>query len=184
MADFIHGKLLVATPKLLDPNFSRTVILMCSHDDNGAMGLVLNRPLEGTELSTHLPAWSDFVAPPAVIFKGGPVEPEAGLGLGLFASPATVPGWAPITGPLGLIDLSQPASALPALRRVRIFAGYAGWGAQQIQDEIAEGAWFVLNAEEDDAFSGDPALLWRNVLRRQPGNVAMFAYAPLDPRAN
>jgi len=184
MADSLHGKLLVATPKLLDPNFVRTVILVCTHDDNGAMGLVLNRPLEGTGLSAHVPLWSEFAAPPAVVFRGGPVEPEAGLGIGLFATPAAVPGWTPVTGRLGLIDLSRPPNLLPSLQRVRVFAGYAGWGAQQIQDEIAEGAWFVLDAEEDDALTGDPALLWRNVLRRQPGNVAMFAFAPIDPRAN
>jgi putative transcriptional regulator len=184
MADSLHGNLLVATPKLLDPNFARTVILICTHDDDGAMGLVLNSPLAGAGLSGHVPAWSGFAAPPGVVFRGGPVEPEAGLGLGLFAAPADVPGWTPITGRVGLLDLSQPPEDVPGLLRARIFAGYAGWGAQQIQDEIAEGAWFVLDAEEDDAFAGEPAHLWRQVLRRQQGRIAMFAYSPIDPRAN
>lgn len=184
MAESLQGKLLVATPKLLDPNFVRTVVLICSHDEDGAMGLVLNRPVEGATLTGHVPTWSEFAAPPAVVFRGGPVEPAAGLGLGLFADPAIVSGWKPITGRVAILDLSQSPGDVTGLRRARVFAGYAGWGAEQVQEEIAEGAWFVLDAAEGDAFTGAPETLWREVLRRQPGRVAMFAFAPIDPRAN
>ncbi len=183
MTESLAGRLLVATLSLVDPNFFRTVVLLCMHDDDGAMGLVLNRPITEAPVADHLPQWAPFAADPPVIFQGGPVERNAALVLGRYH-----PGMSPanrIIGDLALLDLSRPAESYREdLTAVRVFAGYAGWGAGQLEREIAEEAWFVVPAEPDDALTPDPATLWRRVLRRQPGRLAMFAWAPEDPRVN
>ncbi len=82
MAASLAGKLLVATPSLVDPNFARTVVLICEHNAEGALGVVLNRPMEHATIGEHLPAWAPFVSTPPVIFQGGPVEPATALALG------------------------------------------------------------------------------------------------------
>lgn len=186
METSLRGKLLVATPKLLDPNFVRTVVLLCFHDENGAFGLVLNRPLDHVPLSDHLPEWSEAAADPAVVFSGGPVEPSHAFGLAKLRAGATPPshGWVEILPGVGIVELSNPGPVLPLLRAVRVYAGYAGWSGGQLEAEIAEGAWFVVAPNGDDIFTSEPEQLWRTVLLRQPGQLAMFAWAPLDPRVN
>ncbi|WP_322796539.1 YqgE/AlgH family protein [Tepidiforma sp.] len=183
MAESLAGRLLVASLSLVDPNFFRTVVLVCLHDENGAMGLVLNRPLSSAPVHEHLPAFAELAAAPPVIFQGGPVEPTAAIALGQFR-----PGFTPATavvGRTGLVDLSRPPEDLAAaLESARVFAGYAGWSAGQLEGEIEEEAWFVVPALEEDAFTADPTTLWRRALRRQPGKLALFAWAPADPRVN
>ena len=86
---------------------------------------------------------------------------------------------------MGTVDLSQdPAQAVPNVDEVRIFAGYAGWGPLQLEAEIADGGWFVVDADPSDALSPLPDDLWREVLRRQPGTVSLFADYPPDPSMN
>jgi putative transcriptional regulator len=178
------GALLVATPKLVDPNFFRTVILMCSVDPAGAMGVVLNRPLDGVDLESHLPAWAGAANGPATFFQGGPVEPTAGIGVGVVGDDGPPANWREFAPNLGLVDLSgEPEEARP-LRGIRVFLGYAGWTAEQLEGEIESGAWFVVEGNTRDVTDEDPASLWKRVLQRQPGNVAMFAHFPLDPRTN
>ena len=185
-APSLAGRLLVATPKLLDPNFLRTVVFLCFHDERGAFGLVLNRPLESAPVREHLPEWSEAAARPAVIFSGGPVEPSHAFGLARLRPTAEAPesGWTPVSDGLGIVDLSRPAELLTAVSAVRIFSGYSGWSAGQLEGEIEEGAWFVVDLHPEDPFSEQPESLWRDVLRRQRGDLALFAHAPLDPRVN
>lgn len=180
----LKGRLLVATPILLDPNFERTVVLLLEHrSEDGALGIVLNRPSE-TSVGEPLPAWEALAAPPAVLFVGGPVSPGSAIALGRGAADAAE-GWEPVLGPVGTVDLDRdPALVRTTLDEVRVFAGYAGWAPGQLEGEIAGGSWFVVDAEPDDAFSADPGDLWPSVLRRQGGRLAMFAHCPPDPSVN
>lgn len=184
MANLEPGALLVATPKLADPNFFRTVVLMCSTDPAGAMGVVLNRPLADTDVESHLPTWAANAVPPGTFFQGGPVEPSAGIGVGVVGDDGPPANFREFAPALGLVDLSgEPEEARP-LRGIRVFLGYAGWTADQLDGEIEEGAWFVVDGSAGDLLDPDPQTLWRRVLQRQAGNMAMFAFFPLNPRAN
>lgn len=177
------GRLLVATPQLTDPNFSRTVVLIVEHDDDGAFGVVVNRPTD-TRVADALGPWSDVASAPAVMFRGGPVGLDRAIGLGMRGSATPGPGWAPLFGGLGCIDLGADPCP-PPFQRLRVFVGSSGWGSGQLEREIEEGSWFVVDAEpEADVFSADPNRLWAAVLRRQPGRIAWFANAPYDVSAN
>lgn len=184
------GRLLVATPQLLDPNFARTVILLLQSDEeDGALGLVLNRPT-GTEVGEVLNAWHSLTAPPGVVFTGGPVQPNAAicLGHGRPGAPA-VASYSVLEGSpgtaFGTVDLdAEPADVLTAVSEVRVFAGYAGWGIGQLEAEVADGSWWVLDALPSDAFTDRPDELWTAVLRRQGAPLAFAASYPEDPTLN
>ena len=179
------GTLLVALPTLEDPNFDRTVILMLAFGaSEGALGVVLNRPNE-VPVGMLLPGWEDLAAPPDSVFVGGPVSRDAVICLAAlkpevgedgFEGCAPVPG-----GPPGLatLDLNrQPDEMTPGVRAVRLFSGYSGWGAGQLEREMATGSWIVLPSTADDAFTNEPDGLWEAVLRRQGGHTALYAGAP------
>ena len=177
-----QARLLVAAPRLLDPNFARSVVLVVAHSDQGAVGLVLNRPTM-TRVSSPLPEWEDLASAPAVVFVGGPVS-EGSICLAQVKPQVSVPdsGYLPLQGALGTIDLeADPAFVSPCIDKLRIFAGYGGWGPGQLEAEIAEDAWFVVDAQEGDAFSDDPSGLWSRVLRRQGGQLAVLSFFPPDP---
>lgn len=171
----LAGRLLVATPDLLDPNFFRTVVLVLQHDEDGALGLVLNRP-SADSIVLHLPDWAAVACQPDVVFVGGPVEPAVGIALALEGEGAPTP----LSG-VTMADLSEPPGSTDS---VRLFAGYAGWGADQLELELEEGAWVVVDAHPVDAFSTEPDTLWSEVLRRQRGPLAMMATFPVDPSLN
>jgi putative transcriptional regulator len=179
------GRLLVATPPLEDPNFDRTVIYVLEHHDDGALGVVVNRPTQ-EQLDEPLDRWTDLQATPAAVFHGGPVEPNALIALALSERP--VDGseeLSPVAGRVSSADLStDPAFVAAQVTAIRIFRGYAGWGPGQLEDEIEAGAWLVLDAEPDDIFDAAPDALWRTVLRRQGGRLAWLADAPDDLSAN
>jgi putative transcriptional regulator len=178
------GKLLVATPRLVDPNFVQTVILLLDHDDDGALGVVINRPSE-LPLSRVLPTWSDVVVAPPLLFAGGPVSVESALAIGLAAGDVPDDAFKRLTGDFGLVDLdAEPHEALDGLVGVRVFSGYAGWGSGQLEFEIAEGSWYVVEALTTDVLNPRPAELWRTVLRRQPNELAYVATMPDDPTMN
>ena len=185
----LAGRLLVATPALRDPNFNRTVVLLLDHDESGTLGIVINRPTQ-LRVSDVLDSWSLLATDPEVLFQGGPVGLDSALGLAeldqSFRDGEEEPvGWRQLFGSVGLIDLDVPPEVLaPQLRSLRIFAGYAGWGPGQLDDELAQGAWCVLDSEPKDAFTGQPERLWQAVLRRQPGELAFLATAPDDPSLN
>ena len=185
MQDWQTGRLLVATPALEDPNFERAVVLILDHDEDGALGVVLNR-ISDLAVDEALSGWVDLVAAPPVVFGGGPVEPTAIVALG--RATANVPaetGLSPRLDRIRLVDLGDdPVLAAADLERVRVFAGYAGWGPGQLETEVDVGAWFTVDADPADVFTSDPDRLWHRVLRRQPDELALFSTFPADPSQN
>lgn len=182
----LAGRLLVAAPGLKDPNFERSVVYMLSHDRDGAYGVILNRATDvpvADALSGAL-FGAGLASEPAVVFEGGPVEPETAICLVRLAAGVTAPSvFESITGAVGTVDLSVN-QGLDAVADMRVFAGYAGWDAPQLRDELAEGAWLVLDALPGDAFMPQPDDLWQLVLRRQGGMLAAVAVFPPDPILN
>lgn len=181
---FHTGQLLVATPTLVDPNFARTVIFVLDHDEDGALGVVINRPSE-LPLRSVLPTWADSVTEPPMLFAGGPVAQDSALALGMSTGVGPHVGFRRLTGDYGLVDLdAEPADLGDDLVGVRVFSGYAGWTSGQLEAEIAERSWYVVNTRPDDLLNPSPERLWRTVLRRQPGELAYVATFPDDPGMN
>ncbi|MFN8078971.1 MAG: YqgE/AlgH family protein [Kineosporiaceae bacterium] len=181
----LTGRLLVATPLLEDPNFKRTVVLMLDHTDEGAMGIVVNRPME-VDVSRVLPEWQPYVTAPGRLFQGGPVGLDGALGLVAVPGDDQDPvGVRRIFGALGLVDLDVPPQIVAGgVAGLRIFAGHSGWAAGQLEQELAEGAWYIVDVEARDPFSDAPDDLWRAVLRRQRGDLAFVSTYPETPAAN
>lgn len=179
------GQLLVAAPALDDPNFARSVVLVLDYDENGALGVVLNRP-SPVPVGAVLPDWSGVVGEPDVLFHGGPVSVDSALAVATLPHDAPGPvGWRRLFHGTGILDLDAPTELVaPAVSGLRIFAGYAGWGREQLDAEIAEGSWYVVPSLPPDLFTGDPQRLWTRVLRRQPGEIAWVSTCPADPTMN
>jgi putative transcriptional regulator len=178
--EFLQGKLLVSSPALIDPNFRRTVVLVAHHDDEGAMGLVLSRPSDVAAVEA-VPALEGLPGASDPVFVGGPVQPNAFMVLAEFDD--VTEAAAPIFGGLGFM----PADADPddlSLLRVRLFAGYSGWGEGQLEAELEEESWIIVDAETDDAFADDPDELWRVVLHRKGGPFELMETMPFDPGLN
>ena len=180
MTEFHARRLLVATPRIGDGNFERTVVLLLEHNAEGAIGLVLNRP-SSLVVAELLTGWEEA---PGVLFSGGPVSPETLIGLSGEWPGCAETGWQRIIGNVGSVNLSLGAEHAADRPGLRIFFGYAGWEAQQLEGEIAAGAWFVVDAESDDVLCDEPEGLWRAVLGRQGNEVSWFRNYPDDPRAN
>jgi putative transcriptional regulator len=180
------GRLLVATPVLLDPNFERSVVLLLDVDENGALGVVLNRP-STVPVAEVLPEWGEVAGAPGVLFQGGPVSTDSALAVGglppeIGEEPV---GFRRLYDDIGIIDLDAPTEVVgPALTGLRVFAGYAGWGEEQLVEEVRSGSWYVVGSDPGDLFGDDPEGLWMRVLRRQPGELAWVSTRPLDPTLN
>lgn len=183
--DVAPGTLLLATAELVDPNFAQAVVLLLDVNDDGVLGVVLNRP-SPVLVAEVLEPWGDLCAEPEVLFRGGPVSPDGALAIALLRDAEDVPvGFRTVVGRLGMLDLDTPVELLDGgIGGVRVYAGYAGWGADQLQEEIAEGSWYVVAGESADAFRADTTDLWRDVIRRQPGQLAWHLTRPLDPETN
>jgi putative transcriptional regulator len=179
------GQLLVATPQIEEGVFRRSVVLVLHHDDDGAQGLVLNRPIDA-DVDAVLPGWEEHATRPAKVFQGGPVQLDSALGL------VAVPGDSPeptgvrrLFGAVALVDLDTPPTlVVPEVSGLRIFAGYAGWSPGQLEVEITTGSWFVVGSESRDVFTDEPDELWRRVLLRQPEPLRWVAWFPSDPSLN
>jgi len=179
----LRGRLLVAAPPLVDPNFDRTVVLMLEHGEDGGLGLVLNRRSE-TTLDDVFPEWRVLASPPGFVFAGGPVSSDAVIALAR-RGPAPVEGFVQVLDDLGTIDLANdPLDLGASLDSLRVFAGYAGWAPGQLETELAQGAWFVVGLDPGDPFVDSPDRLWRDVLRRQRGRLALFSNYPEDATVN
>jgi putative transcriptional regulator len=180
-----RGRLLVATPVLTEPTFNRTVIYLLEHDSDGSAGVVLNRPSR-TPVGHVLPDWADAVAGPAMVFGGGPVIPDGALCLGELAhvgaeTTGDRPGIRRVVATLGTVDLDADVALITAMTsRLRVFAGHAGWAAGQLQDELAQGAWYVVESIPDDIFTDMPSTLWHQVLRRQPSPLNLMSTYPSE----
>jgi putative transcriptional regulator len=177
----LEGQLLIASPSLLDPNFRRTVVLVTEHSEEGASGLVLNRPSPSPVVEL-VPSLEPLVEEEEPVWFGGPVQPNAVLVLGEFVDPEEAA--VPLFGALGLPALDDPEEVVPATTRRRVFAGYAGWGAGQLEDELGREDWILERAEPDDAFTESPHDLWADVLRRKGGIYELVARIPEDPSVN
>lgn len=178
------GMLLVASPELTDPNFADAVVLLLDTED-GALGVLVNRP-STVPVDAVLSDWHHQVSDPGVLFQGGPVSPEGAIAVAQLRRDATEPiGYRSVTEDLGLIDLDTPVELVSgSLAAMRVFAGYAGWSAGQLQGEIERGDWYVVPGDPTDAFREDSSGLWRDVLRRQPGELAWHSTRPVDPDLN
>jgi putative transcriptional regulator len=179
------GSLLVATPSLTDPSFERTVVLLVAHEAAGAMGVVLNRATE-VPVGEVLGGWGELADEPAVLFEGGPVQPESAICIARVRPKTSRPsGFQPFFGGLGTVDLGgEPELVRQRVRGVRVFAGYAGWAPGQLESEIESGSWFTFKALPGDVFMTRPDDLWAAVLRRQGGLLAAVACFPPDPTLN
>jgi putative transcriptional regulator len=175
MSDSARGKLLVATPVVGD-FFHRTVVLVIEHSDEGAVGVVLNRPSE-VLVADVVPALADAAGEEDVVHVGGPVATQTVLALGDFADPETAS--TQVAGSLGVVDPEAPGNEL---RRLRVYAGHAGWAPGQLDGELEAGAWIVADADPDDPFRDDD--VWPLVLRRQGGSYTLLATMPEDPSLN
>lgn len=181
MDESLRGKLLVASPALVDPNFARTVVLMTEHNDEGAMGIVLNRPSD-TELREVSEELAD-VAGDGPVFVGGPVQPEAVVLLAEFSDPTSA-AWI-VAADVGLASAGVELSELgPVVRRGRAYAGYSGWDAGQLEVELEVDSWIVEPPLPRELFPDDPETLWSDVLTRKGGEFALVARMPDDPSVN
>ena len=181
------GQLLLAAPTLPEP-FDRAVIYVIEHDESGALGVVLNAPAT-LDVGEILPQWRSAVIGEPVVFAGGPVATDTALGLAVLTGTADAepPGFRPVCDRWGLIDLDADPDALaPELGGVRIFAGYAGWSPGQLEGEIAEGSWAVIDLADplNEVFAGDGSDQWARLLRAQPGTLSWWVGCPRDPRWN
>jgi putative transcriptional regulator len=184
--DSLRGRLLVAGPTLQDPNFVRTVVLVGEHNDEGALGVVLNRPSD-TTVGEAVPDLEDLAGAEDPVHVGGPVQPSAVLVLAEYAEPEAAPQL--VTGDVGFLALEDEDEQVidhdgTPLRRARVFAGYAGWGPGQLEEELAREDWIVTESEAEDVFDEDATTLWSRVLDRQGGHMRLVARMPLDPSAN
>jgi putative transcriptional regulator len=176
--------LLVATPALRDPNFADTVVLLIDVAADGVLGVVLNRPT-GLAVGQVLEPWAEVVAEPEVLFQGGPVETDGAIAVALRRTAGDTVGFRSVVDRLALLDLDTPVELVgPDLEGLRIFAGYAGWGSSQLDAEIDEGSWYVVPGSAGDVFRADTGTLWRDVMRRQPGDLALHSTRPTDPELN
>jgi putative transcriptional regulator len=178
----LRGQLLVAGPGLYDPNFRRTVVLLGEHGEDGAMGLVLNR-VSTVAVEDAVPPVAGLVEDGELVYIGGPVQPQAVVVLADFVDQARA--GALVLDTIGFLpgDVGD-ASELGELRDARVFAGYAGWGPGQLEEELAEQSWVVLPARASDVFTHAPEGLWAEVLRRHGGGLALLATLPEDPAVN
>lgn len=177
----LRGKLLIASPALSDPNFERTVVLITEHGEDGAMGIVLNRPSEA-EVAEVVPELGP-IAGEETIFVGGPVQPEALVVLGEFSDPDKA-AWI-VVAEVGLVSAQTDLDELPdAVRRGRVYAGFSGWAPGQLEAEIDEDSWIIEPPMPAELFPENPATLWSDVLERKGGEYALVARMPADPSMN
>jgi putative transcriptional regulator len=177
----LAGQLLIAGPSLFDPNFRKTVVLIAHHDDEGAMGVVLNRSLE-VAVSEAVPPLSGLVEAEAPVYEGGPVEPTSVVVVADFLDPSRAQLLA--VGSIGFLPPESDDDIGTAISRARVYAGYAGWGAGQLEAELAEDSWILESARPDDVFHPDPDRLWDDLLRRKGSSFDLLRTMPDDPTMN
>ncbi len=179
----LTGQLLVASPHLHDPNFSHTVVYLLDHSTSGALGVIINRP-SVVEVGAVLSGWAD-ADPTGVLYHGGPVSQNCALGVAVACAAQPPRGWQGIDGSFGLVDLDAPVEQYSRhVRGVRIFAGYAGWDPGQLEEELSEDAWFVVDALPGDLLTAHAHTLWRAVLRRQTNDLVYLSTYVDDPSLN
>jgi putative transcriptional regulator len=179
--DSVRGQLLIAGPTLEDPNFWRTVVLVVEHSEEGALGLVLNRPSEST-VAEAVPQLLELADADDDILVGGPVGQSAVIVLADFEEPDEAALLA--FDSVGVLAGASTDQLGAGVRRARIFAGHSGWGPGQLEDEVERGDWILEPARYSDAFAPEPSELWTEVLERKGGSYALVARMPQDPTLN
>lgn len=177
----LRGHLLISSGGLFDPNFRHTVVLIGEHNADGALGVVLNRPLSVT-VEEALPPLGDLVPPGEAVFQGGPVQPEGAVLVAEMTDPELVDVLA--FGSVGFLVGNVSADLNPSILKARVFAGYSGWGPGQLEGEMAEDTWIVDPARVEDVFTEEPELLWSRVLRRKGPEYHQMSRIPYDPSMN
>ena len=180
------GRLLVATPPLEDANFDRTVIYVLEHHDDGAIGVVINRP-SVEALDEPLDRWIELQSVPSSVFLGGPVEENALIALAKTPEPLDESGdyLSPVHGTIASADLTaDPALVAAEVTGVRVFRGYAGWGPGQLEAEIAQKAWLVIPATQEIVFHPDPSEGWNAALSRKGVIYHIIAQTGFKPSMN
>jgi putative transcriptional regulator len=179
MAESLKGQLLIAAPVLLDPNFRRSVVLVIEHSDAGALGVVLNRPTE-LAVADAVPELAEL--DDGCIFAGGPVQPQAVIALAEYADG---PPEGAVCGPIAPVGIEADMDSLAErVTRIRVYAGYSGWGEGQLYGELRDEAWFVEPALAEDVFCADADRLWNHVLERKGGPYRLISRMPEDPGMN
>ena len=180
----LRGKLLIASPKIVDPNFRRVVVYMAEHSEEGAMGLVLNRPAE-TTVNEAVPDLEWLAAEDDdAVWVGGPVSPGSVIVLAEFHDPANAA--LIVEGDLGFVpaEIDDRDEFATTVRRARVFAGHAGWGPGQLESELEEDSWIIEPAQRGDVFTAEADALWSEVLRRKGRDYVLLATMPMDPSLN
>jgi putative transcriptional regulator len=173
--DSVRGHLLIAAPSLFD-YFRRTVVLVLEHTTDGAMGVVLGRCSE-TRVADAVPLLAELPGADDLVYLGGPVSPQSVVALGDFGRPEEAA--TQVVGSLGTLDPEAPNESL---RRLRVYAGYAGWSPGQLDGELEQAAWIVQDADPEDPFhAGD---IWADALTRKGGSYRLMATMPADPSLN
>jgi len=172
---------LVASPLLVDPNFARSIVLLCEHDDDGSMGLIVNRPSDVglsetmAELEPH---------PGQSLWVGGPVQRDVVIvlhrGTDIAGARAIADGMSLGGEEEALLDLVRG----PRHADARVFAGYAGWSSGQLAEELATRSWIVCPARARFVFDIAASDAWATVLRALGPRFAYLADLPVDPRVN
>ena len=177
------GQLLVATPQIEEGVFRRSVVLVLHHDDDGAQGLVLNRPIDA-DVDAVLPGWEEHATRPATSSRAARCSSTRRSAWWPCRGDSPEPtGVRRLFGAVALVDLDTPPTlVVPEVAGLRIFAGYAGWSTGQLEDELRPGPGSSSDSESGDVFTAEPDDLWRRVLRRQPEPLRWVAWFPSDPR--
>ncbi|MCG6987143.1 MAG: YqgE/AlgH family protein [Gemmatimonadetes bacterium] len=177
----LRGRLLISSGRLYDPNFRHTVVLVGEHNTEGALGVVLNHPLDVT-VAEAVPALLPLVEPDDPLFQGGPVQPTHAVLLAELSRPELAD--IPVFGSVGFLIGDVSAEVRPDILRARVFAGYSGWGPGQLEMEMEQESWILDPAVEDDVFTDAPDLLWSRVLERKGPEYRQLSRLPYDPSMN
>jgi putative transcriptional regulator len=177
------GRLLISEPFLPDPNFERTVVLLCEHNEEGSFGFVLNKPsiLKVNEVMEDIAVFEN------IVYVGGPVQQDT---LHFIHRNAEVNNAVEIAGHVfwggdfeNLILLCDTKQI--SANNIRFFLGYSGWGPGQLDTELEQDSWIVCDFVTDQLlFDTDPQIMWRKALENMGGRFSMYSNYPTDPRLN
>lgn len=179
------GIFLVADPKLRDPNFSQTVVLLCEHNDEGTLGVVVNRPTS-LRLSEAIPKIDGTQSTADVIYSGGPVQPDHIMTL--YRAEEKVPEAEHVADGMylggSLSILEEMLASSSSTNSIRAYVGYAGWGSNQLEFELGESSWKLVPADQKFVFDMEPARVWSTLLASLGEEYSIYARMPADPSMN
>lgn len=181
MVDNLKGQLLISAGGLFDPNFRHTVVLLAEHSEEGAVGVVLNRPLDVTVAEAVAPL-AELTGAEEKLFRGGPVEPDQAVLLVDVVDAGALD--VPIVGSVGFLTGEVSSEVRSEVRRARVYLGHSGWGPGQLEAELEGGSWIVEPPAPGEIFTPHPDRLWRGILERKGPPFSAMARIPFDPSMN